>query len=198
MKANPGNLKAAWKAYKASSEYRRSKGKAAPRKAAAKPCPPKKTSKRKKKSTRKRSASPRASAPSPSRTGNMESAIRTVAAGSLVTGGLALTEQFGVSEGSVPVPAGMKHINRVDIAASSLGAIDGIVAVKLSGNGLGQGGEQWIIGPALGVAAAGPLVAGQSVSRDVRIPVKPQNNIVVTVYVTTNITGDCAVALQFV
>ena len=83
-----------------------------------------------------------------------------------------------------------------DLLGSS-GPVDGIAAARITGNGLAEGGEQWVTGPSLGVTAAGPLVGGGTLERDVDIPVSPGNSLTLTHYVTTNITGDGSIEVVF-
>lgn len=128
----------------------------------------------------------------------MQTDIRTVAGGSLVATGLALTAKFGdASPGPVTVPQGASRIVKVGVAASSLGAVDGIAAARITGNGLAEGGEQWVMGPSLGVSAVGPLVGGPSMEVETDIPVTPGNSLTLTSYVTTAITGDAAIWVVF-
>ena len=128
----------------------------------------------------------------------MQSDIRTVAGGSLVSTGLTLTAKFGdASPGPVIVPQNVSRIAKVTIGATSLGAVDGIAAARITGNGLAEGGEQWVTGPSLGVTAAGPLVGGATLERDVDIPVSPGNSLTLTHYVTTAITGDGSIEVVF-
>lgn len=122
---------------------------------------------------------------------------RTAAGLSATTSNQALSN-LGASSlsSSFNIPVGMSAIKQISISVTSVGTVDFVPIVTISGNGMKEGAASFA-GMGFAAGATSTASSPNNLMYDTDLPITANNSVEIALLVTTAATVDCAVSVTF-
>jgi len=97
---------------------------------------------------------------------------------------------------SFNIPVGMSAIKQISISVTSVGTVDFVPVVTISGNGMKEGAASFA-GMGYSAGASSTASSQNNLTYDTDLPITANNSVEIALLVTTASTVDCAVSVTF-